>query len=104
MVAKAVAMRREAMYGQACCDFSSGFRRGRSPPQALQDVRQGLRGSRRGSVIDGDLSAFFDHVPPDTLGAILRKRRKDGRVLECIERWRKAGIVDGKERVFPGQG
>ena len=29
---------------------------------------------------------------------MLRKRSKDGRVLELIEMWRHAGILDGKER------
>jgi RNA-directed DNA polymerase len=35
---------------------------------------------------------------------MLRKRIKDGRVLELIERWRHAGILDGKEMVCPDQG
>ena len=66
-MAKAVARRMEAMDAQAFGAVSSGLRRSRSPQQALQAVRQGLRGSRMGSVIDGDLSAFCDHVPHDTL-------------------------------------
>jgi RNA-directed DNA polymerase len=57
-----------------------------------------------GSVIDGDISACCDHGPHDTLGRMLRKRIKDGRVLERIERWRHAGILDGKERVLPDPG
>ena len=40
----------------------------------------------------------------DTLLAILRKRIKDGRVLDLIEGWLKAGILDGKEMVFPEKG
>jgi len=67
IVAKAVAMLMEAMYEQDFCDFSYGFRRGRSPHQALQAVRQGLLGSRIGYVIDGDISAFFDNLQHDTL-------------------------------------
>ena len=35
---------------------------------------------------------------------IRRKRIKDGRVLELIEMWLKAGILDGKEMVFPDKG
>ena len=103
-MAKAVAMLMEAIYEQDFCDFSSGFRRGRSPHQALQEVRQGLLGSRIGYVIDCDISAFFDNLQHDTLLAILRKRVNDGRVLEFIELWLKAGILDGKEMVFPEKG
>ena len=35
---------------------------------------------------------------------MLRKRIKDGRVLEVIERWLHAGILDGKGMVFPDKG
>jgi retron-type reverse transcriptase len=43
-------------------------------------------------------------VPHDTLVTILRKRIKDGRVLELSEMGLHAGILDGKERVFPDKG
>jgi RNA-directed DNA polymerase len=66
MVAKAVARRLEAISEQDVCDASEGFRPGRSPHQARQDVRQGRLGNRSGQGIDGDLSAFFDKVPHDT--------------------------------------
>jgi group II intron reverse transcriptase/maturase len=103
-VAKAVAMLLEAIYEQEFSDLSHGFRPGRSPQQALQKVRQGLLGRRMGQVIDGDISAFFDPLPHDTLLAMLRTRIKDGRVLELIERWLQAGLLDGKAMVFPEQG
>jgi RNA-directed DNA polymerase len=35
---------------------------------------------------------------------MLRQRIKDGRVLELIEMWLHAGILDGKEMVFPDKG
>lgn len=104
IVAKAVAMLLEAIYEQDGCDFSYGFRPGRSPHQALHEVRQGLLTNGSGSVIDCDISAFFDHLQHDTLLAILRQRVHDGRVLEYIELWLQAGILDGKERVCPEKG
>ncbi len=55
-------------------------------------------------MIDCAISAFFDNVQHNTLGTILRKRIKDGRVLELIEMWLHAGILDGKEMVFPDKG
>jgi RNA-directed DNA polymerase len=104
IVAKAVAILLESIYEQDFYDFSHGFRPGRSPHQALHEVRQGLLGSRIGHVIDCDISSFFDNLEHDTLLAILRKRVKDGRVLKLIEKWLKAGILDGKEMVFPDKG
>ena len=55
-------------------------------------------------MIDGASSALFDHWQHDTRGAILRQRIKDGRVRECLARWRQAGLLDGQERVVPEQG
>jgi RNA-directed DNA polymerase len=81
IVAKAVGTLLEAIYEQDFYDFSYGFRPGRNPHQALHEVRQGLLGSRIGQVIDCDISSFFDNLEHDTLLAILRKRVKDGQVL-----------------------
>jgi RNA-directed DNA polymerase len=55
-------------------------------------------------VIDCDISSFFDTLQHDTLLAMLRKRIKDGRVLQLIEKWLHAGILDGKEMVYPDKG
>ena len=104
IVAKAMAMLLEAIDEQDCCDVSDGFRPGRSPHHARPAVRQGVLKNGMGSGIDGAISAFFDHLQHDTLGAILRQRSKDGRVLEWIERWRHAGLLDGKARVCPDKG
>jgi retron-type reverse transcriptase len=67
IVAKAVGMLLESIYEQDFYDLSHGFRPGRSPHQALQEVRQGLLGSRIGHVIDCDISSFFDDLEHDTL-------------------------------------
>ena len=66
-MAKAVGMLLEAISEQDFTDFSHGFRPGRSPHQALHEVRQGLLGSRIGYVIDCDISSFFDNLQHDTL-------------------------------------
>jgi RNA-directed DNA polymerase len=62
IVAKAVAMRLEAIYEQDFCDFSYGFRPGRSPHHARQEVRQGLLKNGLGYGIDCDIRAFLDHT------------------------------------------
>ena len=85
---RAVADLLESIYEQDFHEFSYGFRPGRSAHQALRDLRQGLQ-SRIHYVIDCDISAFFDNLQHDELLAILRKRVKDGRVLELIESWLK---------------
>ena len=104
IVAKAVTMLLEQIYEQDFCEFSYGFRPGRSCHRALHDLRQGLLRNGIGHVIDCDVSSFFDNIQHDELLAILGKRVKDGRLLELIEMWLKAGIMDGTELVFPEKG
>ena len=100
---RAVADLLEQIYEQDFHEFSYGFRPGRSAHQALRDIRQGLQDGIH-YVIDCDISAFFDNLQHDDLLEILRKRVKDGRVLELIESWLKAGIMDNRELVFPEKG
>lgn len=104
IVSKAVAMLLEQIYEQDFYDFSYGFRPGRSCHQASHDLRQGLLKNGIQYVIDCDIRAFFDNLQHDELIAILRERVTDGRVLELIEMWLKAGILDDRELVFPEKG
>ena len=104
IVSKAASLLLEQIYEQDFCSFSYGFRPGRSCHQALHDLRQGLLKKRIQYVIDCDLSSFFDNLRHDVLLDLLRKRVKDGRLLQLIEQWLKAGIMDGKELVFPEKG
>jgi RNA-directed DNA polymerase len=104
IVSKAVAELLEQIYEQDFCSFSYGFRPGRSCHQALHDLRQGLLNKRIQYVIDCDISSFFDNLRHGGLLDLLRKRVKDGRLLKLIEMWLKAGIMDGKELVFPEKG
>ena len=46
----------------------------------------------------------FDNLQHDQLLAILRERVTDGRLLELIEMWLTAGIMDDRELVFPEKG
>ena len=103
IVQRAVADLLESICEQDFHESSYGFRPGRSAHQALRDLRQGLH-SRIHYVIDCDISAFFDNIQHDELLSILRKRVTDGRVLELIEAWLKAGIMDGRDLVFPEKG
>lgn len=104
IVAKAVALLLEQIYEQDFCSFSYGFRPGRSCHQALRDLRNGLLDNGVQYVIDCDISSFFDNLRHDVLLSLLQKRVKDGRLLELIRMWLEAGIMDGKELVFPEKG
>jgi group II intron reverse transcriptase/maturase len=103
IVQRAVADLLESIYEQDFQEFSYGFRPGRGAHQAIRDVRQGLHAGVN-YVIDCDISSFFDNLQHDKLVEILRKRVNDGRLLQLIKGWLKAGIMDGREMVFPEKG
>jgi group II intron reverse transcriptase/maturase len=104
VVAKAVALLLEQIYEQDFKDFSYGFRPGRSCHQASHQVRQDLLKLGITCVIDCDISSFFDNLQHDVLLSFLRKRVNDGSVLRLIKLMLEAGIMDGKELVFPEKG
>ena len=104
IVAKAVQLLLEQIYEQDFCQFSYGFRPGLSCHAALRDLRHQLHTIRVRYVIDCDLSAFFDNITHQQLLRILRKRVKDGSILHLIKLWLQAGILEGKDLVFPEKG
>ena len=99
----AVALLLEQIYEQDFYDFSFGFRLERSCHDALRAARRGML-SVVGWVIECDVKSFFDNLSHDQLLTFLRKRVNDGRILALIEMWLKAGIMDGKDLVFPEKG
>ena len=104
VVAKAVALLLEPIYEHDFEDFSYGFRPGRSCHQASHRVRQALLKLGITCVIDCDISSFFDNLQHEVLLTLLRKRVNDGSLLRLIRRMLEAGIMDGKELVFPEKG
>jgi group II intron reverse transcriptase/maturase len=80
-------------------DASFGYRRGRSPHDALRKVWKEIQSGREW-VVDADLKDFFGSVEHDKLLALVAQRVADGRVLRLIEAMLKAGSY-GKGRLFP---
>lgn len=75
-------------------EHSHGFRPGRRARDAVlaaqQYVQQGYR-----TVVDVDLSKFFDRVNHDILIDRLRKRVNDAGVIRLVRAYLNAGIMDG---------
>ena len=104
VVAKAVALLLEQIYEQDFYDFSFGFRPGKSCHDASHELRQELLQLGITCVIDCDISSFFDNLEHGTLISLLQQRVNDGRLLKIIRRMLEAGIMDGKDLVFPEKG
>jgi RNA-directed DNA polymerase len=84
-------------------DHSYGFRPNRGCKDALRRVdllvRQGYR-----YTVDVDLKSYFDTIPHDRLLGELRKHVADNRVLDLVEKFLKAEILDGEEHWEPENG
>src|SRR5215472_6805106 len=87
IVQRAVAMLLEAVYEQDFYDGSYGFRQGRSPHEALHELRQRCMTEGIGWIVDADVSGYFDSIDRTRLREVLRRRIKDGRILRLIGKW-----------------
>jgi len=94
IVQRAVAMLLEAIYEQDFYDGSYGFRQGRSPHEALHELRQRCMTEGIGWIVDADVSGYCDSIDRTRLREVLRKRVNDGRILRLIGKWLRAGVME----------
>jgi RNA-directed DNA polymerase len=104
VVQRAGAMLLGAVYEQDFYDCSYGFRLGRSPHQALTELRKRCAWGNIKVVVDGDVSGCFDNIPKGPLLEVIRQRVNDGGLLRLIGKWLKAGVLDGEELFYPEKG
>lgn len=86
----------EAIYEPIFRDTSHGFRPNRSCHTALHQVKSTCKGTNW--VIEGDITSCFEKIDHNILLGILSKKIKDGRMLELIRRFLKAGYLEFKEK------
>lgn len=61
----------------------------------LIQVKQ--KGSGVSWVIEGDIKRFFDNIDHEIMLNILKKKIKDGRIIEIVRRFLKAGYLEFKK-------
>ena len=101
---RAVVMVLEAVYEQDVLPCSFGFRPGRSAHQALDALWQQTMGIGGGWVVEVDIRKFFDTLDHGHLRALLRQRIRDGVLLRLIDKWLKAGVLEGGQLRRPPEG
>jgi RNA-directed DNA polymerase len=74
----------EAIFEADFCERSYGYRPGRSPQEALAQVRRSVL-RRMSIVIDVDLSSYFDNIRHSVLLDKIAKRVQDPQVLHLIK-------------------
>ena len=85
----------EVIYEPLFCNTSHGYRPNRSCHTALYQTKQTFIGANW--IIEGDITGFFDNVDHETLLKLLAKKICDGRLLELIRRFLKAGYFEFKQ-------
>jgi RNA-directed DNA polymerase len=73
---------------------SYGFRPGCSARQALAVVEQRLEEGYHW-VVDADIKGYFDSIPQDKLMSCVREKIADSSVLELVEKFLRAGVMEG---------
>lgn len=104
IVQRAVAMLMGAVYEEDFYDSSYGFRSGRSPHNALTEVRNKCVLGNINWIVDADVSGFFDSIPKGKLQEIIRQRVNDGGIVRLIGKWLNAGVLEGEELIYPETG
>jgi RNA-directed DNA polymerase len=89
-----------AIYAQDFLDGSDGYRPGRGALDAVRDLPFDLHYGTYGSVVEGDVKGFFDHLDHTWLEDRLRVRIDDRAFLRLIRTWLKAGILDTEGHVI----
>jgi len=94
IVQKAAVELLSAIYEQDFLECSHGFRPGRSPQDALDEV--GRVSCRRpiSYVLEADITGYFDAIVRSLLIEMIEKRVSDGRILMLIGKWINVGVID----------
>jgi RNA-directed DNA polymerase len=95
----------EPLFEADFCDTSYGFRPQKSAHEAVDAIANTLH-QRYTHVIDADLSKYFDTIPHAKLMAVVAERIVDGAILEILQKWLKATVIEedeiGKRRTIGG--
>ncbi|MGQ7844760.1 group II intron reverse transcriptase/maturase [Granulosicoccus sp. 3-233] len=101
---RAVQMILQPIYEGEFHDHSYGFRPRRSAHQALSRLREGCFDCEVSSIYDADVSHYFDDIDHQQLNHFLDRKVKDGVVRGLINKWLRAGVVDGDSLYYPPDG
>jgi RNA-directed DNA polymerase len=92
----------EPIFEREFSEHSYGFRPGRGCKDALRRVDQLLHEGQTW-VVDVDFKSYFDTIPQDKLMQRVAEQISDGRLMELLEQYLRAGVMDGMKGWEPTQ-
>jgi len=94
IVQKAAADLLNAIWEQDFLDCSHGFRVGRGPHDALDEVGRILNTRPITTVVEADITGYFDAIVRSLLMEMIEKRVSDGAILRLIGKWINIGVME----------
>lgn len=101
---RAVAMVMGAVYEQDFLPCSHGFRTGRSPRTAVEQLWKQLMSMGGCVLVEVDLRKYFDTVDHGQLREIVRQRVCDGVLNRLLGKWLNAGVLEEGRLWYPESG
>jgi RNA-directed DNA polymerase len=92
------------VYEEIFKDFSYGFRKNHSPHQAVEYMFREVSFKNMHYIIDADIKNYFGSIDHLILRDFLDQRVKDGVIRKMLNKWLKAGILEGKQLSYPKEG
>jgi RNA-directed DNA polymerase len=83
----------EPIFERDFAEHSYGFRPRRGAKDALRRVEELLKKEHHW-VVDADIKGYFDSIPHSKLMTKVAAKISDGRILELIESYLKAGVIE----------
>ncbi|MGD0663882.1 MAG: group II intron reverse transcriptase/maturase [Syntrophorhabdales bacterium] len=83
-----------AIYEQDFLECSHGFRPGRGSQNALDEVGRVICRRPISTVLEADISGYFDAIVRGLLVEMIEKRVSDGNILRLIGKWLNVGVID----------
>ena len=104
IVQQAVVTVLNQIYEEDFLGFSYGYRPGRKQHDALDALAVGLKRKRVNWVLEFDVRGFFDNVSHEWMIRFVEHRIADQRIIRLIQKWLKAGTLEGGEWIEPEAG
>ncbi|HXX38564.1 MAG TPA: group II intron reverse transcriptase/maturase [bacterium] len=100
IVQKAVVSILDAIYEQDFLPCSYGYRPGRGPQDALDEVFRAIVGGKVNYVLEVDVRNYFQNIVHEHLMTFLQQRIKDSSLMRLIAKWLHAGVLE-EGRLLP---
>jgi group II intron reverse transcriptase/maturase len=94
IVQKAAVDLLNAIYEQDFLECSYGFRPGRGPHDALDEVGRVICRRPIPTVLEADITGYFDAIVRELLTGMIGKRVRDGAILRLIGKWINVGVIE----------